>query len=211
MLKNLNSHCGALAKTVKPCQAAATAGGLCYFHANPKKASKLGRVGGRRKRHFHHPAHLHHPEEPHRDPRRPPWCTTMAGSALEVQHEGRLGFASKDVLLLGFLKVTGSRTIPRVNDRETTVIEIFNIARRELGSSHLGDGCDLRIRVTDRSAERSTVGSSLGKNARGLALEPEDATRQILGKHSFCRCQQPLSALPLGEQLNSVKDFRLGD
>jgi hypothetical protein len=47
---NLDSRCSALAKTGKPCQAAATAGGLCYFHANPKKASELGRIGGRRKR-----------------------------------------------------------------------------------------------------------------------------------------------------------------
>jgi hypothetical protein len=34
----------------KPCRAAATAGGLCFFHANPLKAVELGRKGGRRKR-----------------------------------------------------------------------------------------------------------------------------------------------------------------
>jgi hypothetical protein len=50
MRKNLDSRCSALAKTGKPCRAAATAGGLCFFHANPKKASELGRIGGRRKR-----------------------------------------------------------------------------------------------------------------------------------------------------------------
>jgi len=26
-------------------------GGLCFFHANPNKASELGRIGGRSKRH----------------------------------------------------------------------------------------------------------------------------------------------------------------
>jgi hypothetical protein len=50
MNKNIDSRCSARAKTGKPCRAAATAGGLYYFHANPKKASELGRIGGRRKR-----------------------------------------------------------------------------------------------------------------------------------------------------------------
>jgi hypothetical protein len=48
--KNSSSRCQARAKSGKPCQAAATAGGLCFFHTNPNKASELGRVGGRNKR-----------------------------------------------------------------------------------------------------------------------------------------------------------------
>lgn len=32
-------------------RASATAGGLCFFHANPDKASELGRIGGRNNRH----------------------------------------------------------------------------------------------------------------------------------------------------------------
>jgi hypothetical protein len=49
--KNLNSRCNARAKSGKPCGAAATPGGLCFFHANSKKASELGRIGGRSNRH----------------------------------------------------------------------------------------------------------------------------------------------------------------
>ncbi len=45
--KNLDRRCKAQAKNSKPCRAAATAGGLCFFHANPNKASELGRIGGR--------------------------------------------------------------------------------------------------------------------------------------------------------------------
>jgi hypothetical protein len=45
------SRCKSRTKAGKPCGAAATAGGLCFFHANPNKASKLGRIGGRSKRH----------------------------------------------------------------------------------------------------------------------------------------------------------------
>ena len=45
--KNLDSRCKALAKSGQPCRAAATQGGLCFFHSNPDKASELGRVGGR--------------------------------------------------------------------------------------------------------------------------------------------------------------------
>jgi len=50
-VKNLESRCKAVAKSGKPCRAAATAGGLCFFHANPNKASELGRIGGKSNRH----------------------------------------------------------------------------------------------------------------------------------------------------------------
>jgi hypothetical protein len=43
-------RCKGKNKSGKPCGAAATAGGLCYFHANPDKASELGRIGGRQNR-----------------------------------------------------------------------------------------------------------------------------------------------------------------
>jgi hypothetical protein len=48
MVSKHDSRCRAQAKSGKPCQAAATAGGLCFFHANPNKASELGRIGGRK-------------------------------------------------------------------------------------------------------------------------------------------------------------------
>lgn len=35
----------------KPCRAAATQSGLCFFHSNPSKATELGRIGGRKNRH----------------------------------------------------------------------------------------------------------------------------------------------------------------
>ncbi|HSZ01555.1 MAG TPA: hypothetical protein VK788_18800 [Terriglobales bacterium] len=49
--KRREVHCKARTKAGKSCRAAATAGGLCFFHANPNKASELGRIGGRSKRH----------------------------------------------------------------------------------------------------------------------------------------------------------------
>jgi hypothetical protein len=48
--KNPDLRCTARAKTGKRCTAAATASGRCYFHTHPKKASELGRIGGRNKR-----------------------------------------------------------------------------------------------------------------------------------------------------------------
>jgi hypothetical protein len=42
------NRCKALTKSGKPCRAAPTPGGLCFLHANPNKASELGRIGGRR-------------------------------------------------------------------------------------------------------------------------------------------------------------------
>jgi len=49
--RNRDPRCKALAKSGKPCRAAATSGGLCFFHSNPNKASELGRIGGSRNRH----------------------------------------------------------------------------------------------------------------------------------------------------------------
>ena len=50
-MKNVDRRCKALAHSGKRCRAAATEGGLCFFHANPNKASELGRIGGRKNRH----------------------------------------------------------------------------------------------------------------------------------------------------------------
>jgi hypothetical protein len=48
--KVVPNRCAAKTKSGKPCQAAPTDGGLCFFHANPNKASELGRIGGSKKR-----------------------------------------------------------------------------------------------------------------------------------------------------------------
>ena len=44
----MREQCKASTKAGTPCRAAATAGGFCFFHANPNKASELGRIGGRK-------------------------------------------------------------------------------------------------------------------------------------------------------------------
>jgi hypothetical protein len=49
MPKDVSKYCAGLTKAGNPCRAAATEGGLCFFHANPNKASELGRIGGRKK------------------------------------------------------------------------------------------------------------------------------------------------------------------
>jgi len=49
--RGLAVRCKSRTKAGKACRAAATAGGLCFFHANPDKASELGRIGGRKNRH----------------------------------------------------------------------------------------------------------------------------------------------------------------
>jgi hypothetical protein len=49
--KRSGNCCKGRTKAGTPCRAAATEGGLCFFHANPNKASELGRIGGRKNRH----------------------------------------------------------------------------------------------------------------------------------------------------------------
>jgi hypothetical protein len=44
--------CIAKSKAGKSCRAAAGSGGLCYFHANPETAKRLGQIGGMKNRKF---------------------------------------------------------------------------------------------------------------------------------------------------------------
>ena len=44
------NRCQGRTKADRPCRAPASAGGLCFFHANPAKACTLGQIGGRRNR-----------------------------------------------------------------------------------------------------------------------------------------------------------------
>jgi hypothetical protein len=48
--KHVGKRCQGVTKNDTPCTAWATEGGLCYFHANPDKASELGHRGGKGKR-----------------------------------------------------------------------------------------------------------------------------------------------------------------
>jgi hypothetical protein len=50
MQKVIPNRCQGKTKAGQPCKAAPTAGGLCFFHANPNKASELGRIGGAKKK-----------------------------------------------------------------------------------------------------------------------------------------------------------------
>jgi hypothetical protein len=45
-----NKRCKGTTRTGMPCRAAATEGGLCFFHSNPNKAAELGRIGGTKNR-----------------------------------------------------------------------------------------------------------------------------------------------------------------
>ena len=45
-----NHRCKATTRNGRPCRAAPTEGGLCFFHANPDKAVELGRIGGTKNR-----------------------------------------------------------------------------------------------------------------------------------------------------------------
>lgn len=49
-VKKRDTRCKAIAKSGKPCRAAATKSGLCFFHGDPNKAAELGSIGGKRNR-----------------------------------------------------------------------------------------------------------------------------------------------------------------
>jgi len=49
-------RCKATTKNGAPCKAAPMAGGFCFLHGNPNKASELARIGGRKNRRERHPS-----------------------------------------------------------------------------------------------------------------------------------------------------------
>lgn len=49
MPTRVSIRCAGITKAGKPCRAAATEGGLCFFHSDPRKASELGRIDGSKK------------------------------------------------------------------------------------------------------------------------------------------------------------------
>jgi Family of unknown function (DUF5763) len=49
-MQSTGNKCKGTTKKGKPCSAAATNTGLCYFHSNPNRAAELGRLGGRNNR-----------------------------------------------------------------------------------------------------------------------------------------------------------------
>lgn len=55
-MKTDKTSCKAIAKSGKPCKAAPTASGFCFFHGNPNMASQLGRIGGKKNRPERHPS-----------------------------------------------------------------------------------------------------------------------------------------------------------
>jgi hypothetical protein len=50
-MNDRRNRCMGRTKEGNPCRAAATEGGLCFFHSNPNKAIELGRIGGKKNGH----------------------------------------------------------------------------------------------------------------------------------------------------------------
>src|SRR5260370_39518635 len=91
-------------------------------------------------------------------------------------------------------------SIPRVNNIQTTVLEVSSIACREFCTSRLGNGRNLRIRVADRSAESAAGSSNLRKNSGRVALEAENTARENLATHSVRGREPTLPTLSVRRQ-----------
>ena len=83
----MSKHCRARTKGGKPCKAVAADGGLCAFHADPKKAAQLGRMGGSKNRR-HDP--LRSETEPLRLPQTAKEVKDLLAEAMAGLHAGRL-------------------------------------------------------------------------------------------------------------------------
>src|SRR5436305_11653631 len=82
----MNSHyCRAKTKAGKACKATAVKRGLCAFHADPKRAAQLGRMGGRKNRRYSSPCTAH-PLPPPRTARE---VRDLLAEALADIHAGR--------------------------------------------------------------------------------------------------------------------------
>jgi hypothetical protein len=99
----------------------------------------------------------------------------------------------------------------RVNDINLRILEIGDIARRQLGASGSGNRRDLRISMTDWLASQTAVGGNPGEDSRGVVVEVVDPSREIFREHVLGRHQQALAARAGGEHLDSIEDLCLGD
>lgn len=78
-VKKRDAHCKAIALSGKPCRAASTDSGFCFFHGHPNKAAELGSIGGKRNR---------RPSAGSADPLPPVDSATSAADNLDRIYEG---------------------------------------------------------------------------------------------------------------------------
>ena len=76
-------RCQGVTKNGAACTAWAMEGGLCYFHANPDKATELGRNGGRHRKHTY--------EQPTEQIARPESAVDVRRMLAEVMADIRAG------------------------------------------------------------------------------------------------------------------------
>ena len=82
----MSKNCRAKTKAGKPCKASPAERGLCAFHANPKRAAELGRIGGCKNR-----LHVTRTEsEPVRPPKTAKEVKDLLAEAMAGIHAGRL-------------------------------------------------------------------------------------------------------------------------
>jgi hypothetical protein len=83
---NMSKHCRAKTKAGKPCKASPVEKGLCAFHADPKRAAELGRIGGSKNR-----LHVSGSEPgPVRPPQTAKEVKNLLAEAMAGIHAGRL-------------------------------------------------------------------------------------------------------------------------
>jgi hypothetical protein len=81
----VNNRCKARTKTNEPCKARAVKKGLCAFHADPTRAAKLGRIGGKKNRRFRLPS-----EQPTNPPKSVKELKELLSTAICQIHTGQL-------------------------------------------------------------------------------------------------------------------------
>jgi hypothetical protein len=170
--KNLNRRCQARTKSGKPCRAAATAGGLCFFHANPNKASELGRIGGRNNRH-------------------------ASGENVDPLPTLDNAIAVRDTVDRLIVDVHAGRTHPRI---ATCLAQLLNLQLRALERTEIADLERRLAKLENPSAEagnppRTTdppVGPmSVNEAIKGGPLENHPGPGQVGGRGRFAALFEP--------------------
>ena len=96
-------NCKGKTKTGAPCRAPAGSGGLCFLHANPNEAQKLGRIGGLKNRRS--PVDLEVPDNPSAAD-----IWKLNGQAMKLLLAGELG--AREASAFSQLSNSMSRVIP---------------------------------------------------------------------------------------------------
>ena len=96
---------------------------------------------------------------------------------------------------------------PGIDDRNPAVSEIVHVPGRHRRSPGSSDSGNLAVCVTDWAPGGTPLNADSRVGPSGIAVEGEDAAREVLPKHALDRSEQLFTAAPRRQECDTVAEF----